>query len=236
MSDSEEFSQEDTSAHSDTTSTDEQYSETSDEALQGDTTSTTSDDALEEDFLTRFQLLKLGLMQSHELRTNLRYMLKPALKNGKTFIYVIWKSLLHRFLLKPDREVYLATPFLDSRRMTDICDMVLQHSVSANIKRFYVRNTCYGSKKIREVMDVAETNFPQMYHGILEREVYDKIVSPSKLFHAKFIACVNRKLDIAAVLLTSANFTNHHFEIDNWDSVVYHTMPVTEFESRFSLD
>lgn len=64
MSDSEEFSQEDMSAHGDTTSTDEQYSETSDEALQGDTTSTTSDDALEGDFLTRFQLLKLGLVRT----------------------------------------------------------------------------------------------------------------------------------------------------------------------------
>lgn len=174
--------------------------------------------------------------QGDELKTNVSNICKPALKNGKTFIYVIWKSLLFRLLSKPENEVYLATPFLDSRRLTDICDMVLIHSDLANIKRFYVRNECYGSKRIREVMDVAKTNFPKRYHKTLEREVYDKIVSPSKLFHAKFIGCVNRKRDKALVLLTSANFTNHHFEKDNWDSVVYHSMTSTEFESRFSLD
>lgn len=85
-------------------------------------------------------------------------------------------------------------------------------------------------------MDVVEINFLQMYYGIFEREVYDKIVSFLKFFYVKFIVCVNRKLDIVVVFLISVNFINYYFEIDNWDLVVYYIMLVIEFESRFSFD
>lgn len=54
---------------------------------------------------------------------------------------------------------------------------------------------------------------------------------PQKYFHSKFIGCIYKEK--AEVLVTSANFTSFHFDIENYESVVYHEMTKAEFIERF---
>lgn len=62
---------------------------------------------------------------------------KSAIKNGQTDIYPAWKSLLSAWLSKNWCEVYLATPFIDTKRMIDICNIVIEQKSTANIKTFF---------------------------------------------------------------------------------------------------
>lgn len=54
---------------------------------------------------------------------------------------------------------------------------------------------------------------------------------PRKNFHSKFIGCIYKER--AEVLVTSANFTNFHFDMKNYESVVYHEMTKDKFLERF---
>lgn len=159
----------------------------------------------------------------------------PVIKPGKAYIYPLWKFLLSRWLSKSGRTVYLATPFLDVKRMTDICNIVSKNPDTANIRAFFVRREClkYENQNITNIInavkeDIAEDNYP-----ILEEKIFGKIFvqMTKKYFHAKFIACTHN--ETAKVLVTSANFTGGHFNIQNYESVVYHEMTKAEFIERF---
>lgn len=156
----------------------------------------------------------------------------PVIKEGPTYIYKLWKSLLSRWLSNPDCKVFLATPFLDTERMTDICEIVLQNFTTANIEAFYVRIKCNYTEKISDVKRSAQTKFSCKHQPIIEYKVYNRIVYPLRTFHAKFIGCTDGK-GRAEVLMTSANFSADHFKHNNLESVVYHTMTEAEFIHKF---
>lgn len=143
--------------------------------------------------------------------------------------------MLSRWLSKSGRTVYLATPFLDVKRMTDICNIVSKNPDTANIGAFFVRRECLKleNQNITDIInavkeDIAEDNYP-----ILEEKIFGKIFvqMTKKYFHAKLIACTHN--ETAKVLVTSANFTGGHFNIQNHESVVYHEMTKAEFIERF---
>lgn len=156
----------------------------------------------------------------------------PVIRDGPTYIYKLWKSLLSYWLLDPERKVYLATPFLDTQRMVDICELVLQNFTTANIDAFYVRIKCNYNERISDVKRNAQNQFPGKQQPIIEYKLYNRIVYPLSTFHAKFIGCTDGKGG-AEVLVTSANFTADHFEHHNLESVVFHKMSEADFIHKF---
>lgn len=111
--------------------------------------------------------------------------------------------------------------------MTDICRMVIKHRKTANIKAFYVRNKCYNEKSIIKV--IADAKFQD--EEIIKIKVHKSLkIDPSKRFHGKFIGCTY-KTGAAEVLVTSANFTGHHFSFHNLETVGYHKITTAEFEN-----
>lgn len=161
----------------------------------------------------------------------------PVIKPGKTYIYPLWKSLLSRWLSKPSHTVYLATPYLDDKRMADICNIVIENADTANIRALFVRRKClktiHEEKNITEIIENAMLNIPEDNHPIIKKTIFEKIFlqMPQKYFHSKFIGCTYKER--AEVLITSANFTGSHFNIENYESVVYHEMTKAEFIERF---
>lgn len=158
----------------------------------------------------------------------------PVIKPGKTYIYPFWKFLLSRWLSKPSHVVYLATPYLDDKRMADICDIVIENPDTANIGALYVRRIrCWMKKNITEIIKKAMLNIPCENHPIIKKTIFEKIFlqKPQKRFHSKFIGCIYKER--AEVLVTSANFTGWHFDAHNYESAVYHEMTRAEFIKRF---
>lgn len=175
----------------------------------------------------------------------------PAIRSGNDYIYILWKSLLFRWLSSSDHKVYLATPFLDVERMTDIYQMVIKNHTKANIEDFFVRKKCYSNsyRKIYKDIDkikedssnkIKKLDKTEDFSDIIKKKITDKlrVIIPkfksgifTDCFHAKFIGCVCN--DRAEVLVTSANFTDCHFDIKNEESVVYFDIPGDQFVKRF---
>lgn len=161
----------------------------------------------------------------------------PAIRQGSTYIYKLWKFLLSEWLSKQGCEVYLATPFLDAKRMVDICRIVIDNSDTANIRALYVRNDCHkdwnNQKYIRDIIKTAKENFQEDQRTIIDRKIQSRIYlqGSGKYFHAKFIGCTCG--GNAEVLVTSANFTRSHFDIRNHESVLYQEMKEKQFIERF---
>lgn len=160
----------------------------------------------------------------------------PVIKPGKTYIYRLWIFLLSKWLSGSGRTVYLATPFLDVKRMSDICDIVSKNPNTANIGAFFVRRESSKfdkEKNITEIIEAVTRNIPENKYFILENKIFKKISlqMPNRYFHAKFIGCTHN--ETAENLVTSANFTSLHFDTQNYESVVYHEMTNAEFIERF---
>lgn len=151
----------------------------------------------------------------------------PKILPGKK-IYLLWKKLLERWLSNSASEVYLASPFIDFKRLNHICKIVIENP-TANIKAFYVRdddNPHDIAKQVKKNLRGRE--------GVINEKVFEKLrianTTKKQYFHAKFIGCTD-KTD-AWVLLTSANFKYSNFDYDNPDWVVYHKMTKAEFHER----
>lgn len=170
-----------------------------------------------------------------KLRKALDYLKLPAIKPGKSFVYGLWKALLHQWLSNSNCEVYLVTPFLDVKRMTDICNIVIEHSGTANIEAFYVREKCFKEMKISDIIEKVKKNTNYKTRSIsstIEKKIFQKVrKTTDQYFHAKLIACTSG--NNAMVLVTSANFAYANFDIDNYETVVYHEMSTVEFSKRF---
>ena len=154
-----------------------------------------------------------------------------CVRDGSTFIYKLWKSVLHHWFSDPDRRVYIVTPFLDSARLVDVCDIILEHRLEANLDSFYVRQKCDRTRDIFEVKQNALEKYEVNDQVFIEYKIFNNIIYPLKRFHAKFIGCI--KGNEAEVLITSANFHGDHFECSNMDSVQFQKMSDVEFISRY---
>lgn len=151
----------------------------------------------------------------------------PVILPGKQ-IYSLWTKLLEKWLSNSALEVYLASPFIDLKRLINICDIVIKHP-TANIKAFYVRDDDKPHDIAKKVVEKLRDHEKDINEKVFEKL---RIANTQKkqYFHAKFIGCAD-KTD-AWVLLTSANFKYSHFDYDNPDWVVYHKMTKAEFDKR----
>lgn len=157
---------------------------------------------------------------------------------GKSFIYYIWKSLLNKWFGYKDSKVYIVTPFLDDKRLEDVCRIILHNEAEEKLAGFYVRDKCNYDRNIEELETTVKGNIEKDMKSKREareklQSIYDKVIDPGKTFHAKFIGCVSRKG--AEVLVMSANFHASHFDCNNMDTVHYIKMTKKMFEERFLL-
>nr|XP_022293177.1 uncharacterized protein LOC111103887 [Crassostrea virginica] len=207
--------------------------EESEGVQKGETTVVTQNPVVD-DVSDDLGLPSLDLWTGQVLSQELSHLKTPVIRDGPTYIYKLWKSLLSYWLLDHERKVYLATPFLDTQRMVDIGKLVLQNFTTANIDAFYVRIKCNYDEKISDVKENAQNEFPEEQRLNIKNKLYDRIVYPLSTFHAKFIGCTDG-MGGAEVLVTSANFTADHFKHHNLESVVFHKMSEANFTQEFIL-
>lgn len=154
-----------------------------------------------------------------------------CVRDGGSYIYKLWKSVLHHWFSDANRKVCIVSPYLDSARLVDVCNIVLQHRLTANLDAFYVRQKCDDSKMIYEVKKEALDDFGPKDQMFLEYKIYSQIIYPMKKFNAKFIGCIHG--DNAEVLTTSASFHGDNFDTYSMNAVQYQTMPAVEFITKY---
>lgn len=154
-----------------------------------------------------------------------------AVKDGPTYIYKIWKSLLNKWFSDGNYHVFIATPFLDSDRLDDICKLVLKNKLTASVDALYVRRQCDIDKDISDVKRTTQQRFAPQDQVFIEYKIYSSIIYPLTHFHAKFIAGI--KDDRAEVLITSANFHAENFVRPNAENIMYGEMSASEFTAKY---
>ena len=152
-------------------------------------------------------------------------------RNATTYIYPLWKTLLHKWFSDPHCKVIIATPFIDTTRLVDICNIVLEHRITANLDAIYVQRHCDQNQMIYDIKQKALDKFDAKEQMYLEYKIYSNIIYPSRRFGAKFIACTNG--DETEVLVTSADFHGDHFDLNSMDTVLYQKMTDVEFVAKF---
>lgn len=130
--------------------------------------------------------------------------------------------------------------------MDELCSIFIEHSSTANIKAFYVREECFkgyyeGSHKEMKISDIIKkvkekTKYKNpSISSTIENKIFKKVrMTTEGYFHAKLIACTNK--NNAMVLVTSANFAYGNFDCENYETVVYHEMTTARFLKRFIKD
>ncbi|WAR18213.1 hypothetical protein MAR_000051 [Mya arenaria] len=190
-------------------------------------------EAAAEESREELELMTLNVWPVDVLESQLRKLQTCCVRDGSTYIYRLWRSLLHNWLADPDRKVYIVTPFLDATRLTDICNIVIQHRIEANLDSIYVRQKCdeNGFGTIQQVKKQTLDKYDAKEQMYIEYKIFSAMIYPFKRFHAKFIGCM--KGNEAEVLSTSANFHGDHFDYSNMETVHYQKMSDVEFISKF---
>ncbi|OWF42190.1 uncharacterized protein LOC110461445 [Mizuhopecten yessoensis] len=181
--------------------------------------------------LQQLELVRLDQLEEEDLDSQLEKLRQGCVLDGPTVVYPLWKSLLDCWFSNQTNKVYLATPFLDTVRLSDVCHLVLKHKLTANLEAFYVRQNCDHKLQISDVKRNTQNRLEPKDQVFIEYKVYNRIVYPLKKFHTKFLACVSKGQ--AQVVVTSANFHADHFHFPNLESVQFLTMTEAEFIHRY---
>ncbi|CAH1792591.1 unnamed protein product [Owenia fusiformis] len=157
-----------------------------------------------------------------------------GIKDGPTYIYKLWKSLLDMWISTEGNKVYIVSPFMDADRLADVAEICMNNAWTANnLTAIYARRICDGERTISDLKRDVLTYYNQDEKKKLfvEYKVFSKIIYPVKTFHAKFIATT--KDGMADVLVTSANFHGSHFVRSNMETVFFVRMTEQEFLENY---
>ncbi|XP_013401322.1 uncharacterized protein LOC106167160 [Lingula anatina] len=165
--------------------------------------------------------IHLDLLSTESLQMRLKDLPTGCIREGHTYVYELWKSLLHKWFSEGFK-VYIATPVIDTQRVLDIVDFMFQNKETADLEGLFVQYQCGENKRIsdvkREVLELPLFSPPQRLH--IEYKLFNKLNYPAKTFNCKFIAGV--KGDAAQVMVTSAGFNRNHFEEESYEFVMFH--------------
>ncbi|KAL4238585.1 hypothetical protein ACF0H5_003292 [Mactra antiquata] len=186
---------------------------------------------LEEKQNEELELMTVEKWPDDVLQGQLDSLQNGCVRDGSTYIYQLWKATLQYWFSDTNRKVYIVSPYLDSTRLVDICNMVIKHRLTANLDAFYSHQKCDDTKMIYEVKQRALQKFGPKDQMFLEYKIYSQIINPLKKFNAKFIGCIHGNK--AEVLTTSANFHGNDFELCSMNTVQYQVMSDVEFVTRF---
>lgn len=168
------------------------------------------------------------------LEAELQSLQQGAVKDGFSYIHKLWKSLLTRWFSTVGTKVYLASPFLDANRLTDVVEIFLDHKTEGDLEAFYVRHKCdeFGKGNVIRVQEAALRPFGLNFHSFIEYKIYRRMITPVKRFHCKFAAGVTAEGQ-AEVLVTSANFHGNHFVHENMETVSFFRMDAADFLTKY---
>lgn len=129
------------------------------------------------------------------------------------YIYPLWRSLLHYWFQKQNAVVYISSPMLDTERLCDIIEVILDPGSKASLKCLYVQFQSDPVSKVNaaQLQKNALTHFDQHQLFGVESKVFRFMTYPLGNLLSTFVAVVEG--DSATVFATSACY--HHVDFDN---------------------
>ena len=145
------------------------------------------------------------------LDTHMDHVSSCCVREGSTFIYRLWKSLLHRWLSDADTQVSMATSRLDAPRLKDCVDLSLLRKGSGHWDTLLVPNLCDPPRQSKtEIQREVLSGLSPREALWVEYELFQAMRSPECRLHCNWI--VGTRLGECEVLLTSCDFHGDAFD------------------------
>ncbi|XP_064603142.1 uncharacterized protein LOC135468686 isoform X2 [Liolophura sinensis] len=173
----------------------------------------------------------LDLWVGDELGVELQALTTGCGREGSTYVYPLWRSLLHKFMSTQDCKIYMASPYMDKPRLLDICLALLRNRLTACVDTVCVQRHCNSAQLISDLKRSVVRDFTTTDQVLIEYKLYSSFVYPFRRFHYSFLAGV--KNAVAEVMVTTADFHADHFDSDTLDFVTYQKMSEDEFRIRY---
>ncbi|CAH1793131.1 unnamed protein product [Owenia fusiformis] len=93
------------------------------------------------------------LMSKESLDCELANLEIGGMRDGPTYIYKLWKSLL-KMWISDGNEVYILSPFLDDKRLKDIADTCYDYKYTCSFPNsitIYTRQNCNNDRQISDL-------------------------------------------------------------------------------------
>ena len=173
------------------------------------------------------------MFEGDELETETASLKCGAIKDGFTYVYKLWQSLLNKWLSDLDTKVYIVSPELDTQRLQDIVDLNVAHQYRGCLEVVYTNLHCDkdNGNTAEDIKAVVLKKCPNKHRTYVEYKVLNRIMLPFKAINARFLAGV--KGDSAEVMITSAAFHGRNFLHESMETVVHVTMEKEEFMKQF---
>ncbi|GFO14318.1 hypothetical protein PoB_004082300 [Plakobranchus ocellatus] len=123
-------------------------------------------------------------------------------------LYRLWRSTLSLWFSDSQSKVYLVTPYIDTGRMIDVCELFLKHQLTACLDTLVVPLSNIQGK-FAVVRKEAIQRFPVQEQVLLEYKILGKVVFPVVDILNSFLAVV--KDGKAHVLHSNAEFSASNF-------------------------
>lgn len=134
-----------------------------------------------------------------------------CVREGSTFIYRLWKSLLLRWLSDNDTRVSMATGRLDAARLRDCVDLSLLRKGSGHWDTMLVPNLCDPPRQSKTEIQQEVLSFLTPKDALwVEYELFQRMRSPESRIYCNWI--VGTRLGECEVLLTSCDFHSDAFD------------------------
>lgn len=145
-------------------------------------------------------------------------------------LYRLWRSTLNLWFSNSDAKVFLVTPYIDSGRLIDVCELFLRHKLSACIDTLIVPLSSIQGK-FAVVRKKALLRFPVQEQVLLECKVLGKVIFPVVDILNSFLAVV--KNGKAHVLHSNADFNASSFVTTSVTAVHFSHMDEELFLKNF---
>ncbi|XP_066265213.1 uncharacterized protein [Branchiostoma lanceolatum] len=156
---------------------------------------------------------------------------RPGIYKGDV-IKRLWSSLLQSWFERGAR-VYIVSPWMDKKTIGYIKNRLM--TSQSPIQAIYIRDPCFTDKNGKE------TSLAEAMRGVFSESEADRIrclrvgtdreTDGKAYFHCKFVA--GKFENHVEILVTSANFNDHHFNPLQRDSVILLSENSRDFETRY---
>ncbi|KAI8506830.1 hypothetical protein Bbelb_152690 [Branchiostoma belcheri] len=156
---------------------------------------------------------------------------RPGIYKGDD-IKRLWSNLLQSWF-EQRAQVYIISPWIDKKTMGYIKNRLM--TGQSSIQALYIRDPCFTDTGGRE------TSLAEAMQGVFSASEADRIrclrvgtdreTDGKAYFHCKFAA--GRFENHVEILVTSANFNEHHFNPLQRDSVILLSENCRDFETRY---
>ena len=145
-------------------------------------------------------------------------------------LYRLWRSTLDLWFSDSQSRVFLVTPYIDSGRLIDLCELFLRHKLTACLDTLVVPlSSIHG--KFAVVRREAIRRFPVQEQVLLEYKILGKVIFPVVDILNSFLAVV--KDGKAHVLHSNADFNAACFVTTSVTAVHYSHMEEELFMKNY---